>query len=257
MEITRGSRLLNRFKVIGSLGGGTSGTSFLAHDAKLSDKLVVLKSLPQNISAEAKQIIKEKVFYAAQLNCECLANVITFIDSPELTAICYEFVEGYSLQDLHAHRPIADADLAAILYQECLALETLHSIGIFGLDLSPSRILLTKDGQVKITDWLTPEFDSQARDAIAADIWTIGYQVIQLRDEVAFQVDADTLLNQVIAKCLQNDPKNNFADLAQLKNSLAKVAERLNAWGPTKATTFNAAMAVYMLGLIGFFYALN
>lgn len=256
MEINRGSRLLNRFKVIGSLGGGTSGTSFLAKDAKLGDKLVVLKALPQNVSIGTRQILKEKVTHAAKINCECLASVIAFIDSPELIAICYEYVEGYSLKDLQANSNITDADLAAILYQECLALETLHSLGIFGLDLSPSHVLLTNEGQVKITGWLTPELNSQVSAEAAQDIWSLGFQVMQLREDLAIQNNADTLLNKVLYKCLQADTTKSYQDLAELKNGLAKVVERLHAWGPIKANTFNAAMAVYLMGLIGFFYAL-
>jgi eukaryotic-like serine/threonine-protein kinase len=64
-----------------------------------------------------------------------------------------EFVEGESLgQRLDHENQLGEAEAVRIVAQIALGLDTAHALGLIHRDVKPDNILLTPDGQAKLTD---------------------------------------------------------------------------------------------------------
>ncbi len=78
-----------------------------------------------------------------------------------------EYVDGVSLADLlarHGRLPVPAAIVIGL--QLCRALEVVHARGVLHRDIKPQNILLTADGQVKLTDFGIAAF----REAAGAQV---------------------------------------------------------------------------------------
>src|SRR5262249_51933667 len=74
-----------------------------------------------------------------------------------------EFVEGGTLKDRLEASPVRPRQAAAILETIARAVQFAHDQGVVHRDLKPGNILLTKDGQPKISDFgLARLLDSDA-----------------------------------------------------------------------------------------------
>ena len=109
-----------------------------------------------------------------------------------------EYVEGTDLSELiRRRRGLTPDDVAPILAQVASALAAAHGAGIVHRDVKPSNILVTPDGQVKLSDfgiartssdpaltqtglvtgspaYLSPEVASGQQATPASDVWSWG-----------------------------------------------------------------------------------
>jgi Tol biopolymer transport system component len=83
-----------------------------------------------------------------------------------------ELVEGASLADQIAARPVAEKDVVALGIQIASALEEAHERRIIHRDLKPGNILLTRKGQAKVLDFglarlLRPEAEAEVTATVS------------------------------------------------------------------------------------------
>ena len=64
-----------------------------------------------------------------------------------------EFVEGQSLRDRIADKPLRVSELLDVAKQICDALGAAHDKGIIHRDIKPANIVVTTGGQIKILDF--------------------------------------------------------------------------------------------------------
>ncbi len=150
MTIGPGALLHDRYRLGPEIGRGGMAAVYRAHD-ELLDRPVAVKLIRKpDLSAEDREHLLREARLAARLNHP---HIVTIHDAGEIDGAPYivmELIEGHSL---FQRRPADLAETVAIAGQLCEALAHAHDLGIVHRDVKPENILLTAQGEVKLTDF--------------------------------------------------------------------------------------------------------
>jgi serine/threonine-protein kinase len=131
------------------------GEVFLSHDAVL-DRRVAIKVLHPNLAGDAGFVerFRREARAAANLNHP---NIVAVHDWGAVDGIYYmvmEYVPGRSVRDiLNDEGLLAPAQATDVLRQALAALGHAHRQGIVHRDVKPENLMVTRDGDVKVTDF--------------------------------------------------------------------------------------------------------
>ena len=179
-----GRRIDNeRYEVVEELGTGSTagrfgrggfGIVYLGRDTRLHDAPVAIKYLrPEQAESEgALRMFKHEIQLSARLRHSNIVQVNNQIQEGDDHFVIFEYVDGADLKRLIAaarERPDArygakvPTELAVYIIREvCNALEYAHNLedtarqfplNIVHRDISPQNILISFDGEVKLTDF--------------------------------------------------------------------------------------------------------
>ena len=213
-------QLLDRYRLLQTLGSGAFGSVWLAEDTWLSKK-VALK-IPHNQTLDFGKMIAEPKLLAA-LDHPNVIKLLTVDRTPEAMFMVMEYVEGKSLKERLAGGRLPVVETVRIALELLGALEYAHDKGVVHRDLKPANILLTPDGRVKITDFGTAhEIDAgdqtvaagtlfyMSREQLlgrvtpASDLYSVGVMLYEmLTGSLPFH---DTAGSRLIQKILSGEP---------------------------------------------------
>lgn len=175
------------------------GAVWLGRDEVLG-RAVALKRLGMAPGASAPDVERaaREARLAARLSHPHVVAVFDLVDEGDVHWLVMEYVEGTTLAGLVQQRGALDpAQAAAIVGQAADALSAAHEAGIVHRDVKPSNMLVTHDGQVKLSDfgiaraeadpsltqtglvtgspaYLAPEVASGGTATDASDVWSLG-----------------------------------------------------------------------------------
>jgi serine/threonine protein kinase len=183
---------VGKYEIIRALGSGGFGSVFLAKDVWLDIK-VALK-VPHKQSLELYKLLKEPRLQAALDH----PNIVRLLAAEKVDKVFFfvmEYVKGRTLEKILQKEKILDVALAVeYIRQVAAGVDHAHKNKIIHRDLRPSNIMVSEEGQVKITDfgtsaWLanvpyattrigSPPYMApeqfQGKAGFAADIYSIG-----------------------------------------------------------------------------------
>jgi serine/threonine protein kinase len=147
------------------------GEVYLATDANLK-RSVALKVLPQFVAADADRLARfqREAEILATPNHPRIAAIYGLERSGTTTALVMELVEGPTLADRIASRPLPPDEVLAIARQIAEGLEAAHERGIVHRDLKPANIKVRLDDSVKILDFglaKTPDSSGPISDVLS------------------------------------------------------------------------------------------
>jgi serine/threonine-protein kinase len=148
-------RTVGEFQILRRLGQGGMGQVYLAEQISLKRK-VALKILRADLAANptALQRFEQEAKAVAQATHANIVQVYAFGEADGLTYMALEYVEGRNLREYLTRKGPPELLLAlSIMRQVAAALQRASELGIIHRDIKPENILLTRKGEVKVTDF--------------------------------------------------------------------------------------------------------
>jgi WD40 repeat protein len=210
------------YEVLGELGRGGMAVVYKARHLRLG-RLVALKVLPVGAHAgpEAAARFRREAEALARLQHPNVVQVHEAGEQGDRPWLALELVEGGSLAQRLAGRPLPPTEAARLAELIARAVQAAHEAGVVHRDLKPANVLLTPAGDPKVTDFGlargpgdadqtgtgavlgTPQYmaPEQAaghshRAGPAADVWALGvvlYELLAGRPPFQGQSALDTL----------------------------------------------------------------
>jgi tRNA A-37 threonylcarbamoyl transferase component Bud32 len=160
-------KLLGRYEIVAEVGRGAMGSVYKARDPKI-DRFVAIKTvlLHQSVIHE-QQEFRRRFFIEAQAAGRLLHPGIVAVfdvgEDPETSDpyIVMEYIEGQTLRELLAsnNKKLPVNEALRITQELAEALDYAHAQGVVHRDIKPANILITKEGQAKISDFGIAQLD--------------------------------------------------------------------------------------------------
>ncbi|QSQ13828.1 serine/threonine-protein kinase [Myxococcus landrumensis] len=154
--LVTGTRV-GRYVVLGLLGEGGMGRVHAAYDPELDRKVALkllnLERLREGTLTEARQRLEREARTMARLSHPHVASLHDVGEYQGQLFLVMELVEGGTLRRWLLEKPRSRREVLARFIQAAEGLAATHALGIVHRDFKPDNVLLTKDGQVRITDF--------------------------------------------------------------------------------------------------------
>lgn len=220
----------NRYEIISTLGSGGMADVYLARDRHL-ERSVAIKILDQRLARDAEFVarFRREARAAAGLSHPNIVNIHDRGDTGDSYYIAMEYLEGETLKDIiDGEGRLPQDEAVRITLMMLDALQFAHERGVIHRDIKPQNIVISRQGQVKVTDfgiaktadlttrvtttgsilgtaqYLSPEQASGQEVGAASDIYSAGVVLYEmLTGRVPFQGDS---LMAVVMKHREEQP---------------------------------------------------
>lgn len=155
MQFNEGDIIAGRYEILEKLGSGGMAIVYKALDAKLN-RQVTIKIMREEYSQDEEFIkrFQTEARAAASISHQNLVNVYDVGSENLINYIVMEYIDGMTLKELIKRKaPFSNEETLGVAIQIGTALEHAHRNQIVHRDIKPQNILVTRDGNVKVTDF--------------------------------------------------------------------------------------------------------
>ncbi len=187
---------LARYQLIETLGQGTFGITYRAHDAQLDRAVAVKEYLPASLAVRhgGTQVLprstrladdfrwgRERFLAEAQTlarfeNAPAIVRVYDFLEANGTAYMVMELLRGETLEArLKRDGRLAPEVIESLLKPLLEGLERVHGVGILHRDIKPSNITLDDEGRPTLLDFGAARAAVAGRTQAMTAVYTPGY----------------------------------------------------------------------------------
>ena len=151
-----GKIFAGRYKIIKQIGRGGMADVYLAKDLILDGEEVAVKVLRTNYQTDPIAVARfqREAKAMADLDHPHIVRITDIGEEDGQQYLAMEYVAGLDLKRyIKENSPISNEEAVRIMGQILLAMRLAHTRGIVHRDLKPQNVLLTPDGNAKVTDF--------------------------------------------------------------------------------------------------------
>ncbi|KAF9580189.1 signal transducing kinase of the PAK [Lunasporangiospora selenospora] len=188
------------YRSLVKIGQGASGGVYTAYQVG-TNLSVAIKQMNLEQQPKKDLIINEILVMKESSH----KNIVNFIDSFLYRGdlwVVMEYMEGGSLTEVVTTNEMADPQIGAVCRETLMGLEHLHSKGVIHRDIKSDNVLLSLNGDIKLTDfgfcaqlkesagkrttmvgtpyWMAPEVVTRKEYGPKVDIWSLGIMAIEM-----------------------------------------------------------------------------
>lgn len=142
---------IKRYRSLNKIGQGASGGVFTAYEVG-TNKCVAIKQMNLEQQPKKDLIINEILVMKDSKH----KNVVNFMDSYLVKGdlwVVMEYMEGGSLTDVVTFNLMSEPQIAAVCRETLHGLQFLHSKGVIHRDIKSDNVLLSLDGNIKLSEY--------------------------------------------------------------------------------------------------------
>jgi serine/threonine protein kinase len=147
--------LPTHIRLIREISRSSIATVWEGYDEQLQRKVLVKSLHPQLARDEELRVrFEREARTVASLAHPNIVRIYELYSDEEQLSLVFEFVEGQTLRELlRAHKILPVSAVLAIAHEILSGLSAAHEKGIIHRDLKPENVLLSAQGELKITDF--------------------------------------------------------------------------------------------------------
>ena len=196
-KITSAKQTIKNYEILGLLGKGGMGEVYLAKHPTLKREIVLKRLKIKDKEASDRFLQEAKVMLEFRNE-----NIVQFYDhfkEGASTYIAMEYVKGKALNKIIEENGSIPVPIALfILYQVALGLFHAHQKKVIHRDIKPHNILISKDGEVKLTDFgiamrTTDDEDITKTGSVVGTPAYMSPEQFSSKKEVTYQSDIYSL----------------------------------------------------------------
>jgi serine/threonine protein kinase len=206
LQLQPGTVVNDRYEIVKCLGAGSMGMVYACRHRELSGHLVAMKVLFGEMAKDptAAARFRNEIVASYGVNHPNVVRAYEYFRDGDIIAFTMEYVAGGDLADrisMDDRMPVKE--VVRMLLQMASGLQAIHQTGIIHRDMKPENILLTAQGDVKITDfgiarmnsgprltehggvvgtidYVSPEYLEKGQVDLRSDIYALGVMAYEM-----------------------------------------------------------------------------